>query len=461
MIFDRNIKTELAIIGGGPAGYAAAMAAVEQGVKCVLIEKNDIGGVCLHNGCIPTKSMLYRLHCKDHFEKLFSTGICADNVTCGWQEMKLFSLKMKRMLEEAMVGALKNSGVTVLWGEAAFIAPNALCAELHDGGRVRISAKGVVIAAGSAPKAPPIPAPQGCFTSDDVLSRMDELPKRMAIVGGGASGVEFASLFSRLGTSVSIFEADDFLSAFDREIAASLKNQLVKSGVGVFANSAIERIEKNDGEFELSLSGGKPLRTDAVLFCTGRAPNLRGLGLEAAGIATDEDWRIIVDSKMKTSTKNIYAVGDCASRMLCANAASYEGRVAVSDFLGGDLEMRYDSVPVFVYSVPEAAMAGLTLKRALAEGYDAVEGTAYPSANPMSRITNSYAGMVKIVAEKAGGRVLGAHMLCDGASEMISFFSFMIRTRGSVFDILSVPFAHPVKSEIIYEAALDTARRCG
>ncbi|MDR1740787.1 MAG: dihydrolipoyl dehydrogenase [Synergistaceae bacterium] len=443
----------IVVIGGGPGGYVAAIRAAQLGAAVTLVEKGSLGGTCLNVGCIPTKVLL-------HSAELYSAvknegpsiGILAEGVRFDWAAIQ----KRKASVVSQLVGGvgvlLKSNGVDRVTGEAKLTSPRTVEA----GGRV-IEADAIVIATGSVPSVPPIKGLAiggNVITSDGALS-LPSLPGSIAIAGGGVIGVEFASVFSSFGVSVTVVEMlPQILPNIDSEIAAVLRAALEAKGVVFHTGAKLNSVESDGSSVSLDVgteSGPIKLNVDTLLVATGRRPSAPDMG--TAGVDVQRG-RIVVNEYMETSVPGIYAIGDCASPIMLAHVASREGEIAVENAMGAREKMEYKTVPSAIYTSPAAASVGLSEDAARKAGHKVKVGRFPLSANGKSVIAGDAGGLIKIVADERYDEVLGVHILGGPATDMIAEAGLALRLEATIDEIVTTIHAHPTVSEAMGEAAL-------
>lgn len=441
---------DIAILGGGPGGYVAAIRAAQMGAKTVLIEKEELGGVCLNVGCIPTKTLLRSAQVYQDIVQAASFGIVVDGeVKLDWQAMLSRKNKVVKQLTSGVTGLLKRNGVEVKLGYGVVRDKNTIAI-----GDETITAKNLIIATGSSPTILPIPGLKEALASGDAVTstgalEYSEIPKHLIVVGGGVIGIEFAALFSSLGSEVTVLEKFSILNGLDGDIQKQMQRILKRKGVTIYEGADIQRIEGSKvtaqvGEKVHEFSG------DSILVSLGRRPNLGAvealsLELEKGGIKTN--------SKMETSIPGVYAIGDVNGKQMLAHTASAEGIAAVENILGGLATIDYDKIPACVYSFPEIAVVGLTEKEAQARGY-AVQTGMFPfAANGKALAEGETDGFVKIVADKQYGEVLGVHIMGPHATDLISEAAAAVQLESTLHDLARTVHPHPTLSEAVMEAA--------
>ena len=448
----------VAVIGGGPGGYVAAIRAAQLGGVVTLIEKGPLGGVCLNAGCIPAKVLLHTAKIYETVRDGQAIGLRAENLSVDWPGL----MERKKAVTDTLVGGVETlmatNGVTLLRGEGKLQSSGEVSVAMADGGKKSLFADSIIIAAGSEPVIPPVPGIDagGVITSTEALS-LEELPVSAAIVGGGVIGMEFAGLLSSLGVKVTVIEMlPEILPMFDSEVVAVLKGVLEGKGAAFHTSSRVQAVEKKGGMLALSVEtpeGLLQLEAEKVLLSTGRRAVTRGLGLEERGIKV-EQGRIKVNNRMETSVSGVYAVGDCASPVMLAHVASREGEIAAENALGLPSVMDYKTVPSAVYTSTEIASVGLTEKEALEKGYRVKVGRFPLMANGKSIILGESEGLVKFVVDEKYDEILGMHMAGPNATELIAEGALALRLEATVDEILTTVHGHPTVGEAVLEAAM-------
>lgn len=450
---------DIAIIGGGPGGYVAAEKAGKNGLSTILFEKKDLGGVCLNEGCIPTKTLLYSAKLYDHTRGSEKYGIRAEGVELDYKKMTDRKTKVIRKLVAGVGLRMKNAGVQVVKAEA-------LIEGRTEEGLIRISAAGesyeaknLLICTGSESFIPPIPgldlqANDAIVTNRELLA-MKEAPSSLVVIGGGVIGMEFASFYNSIGIEVHVVEMlPEILGALDKEISAMLRTRYTKKGVHFHLSCKVTGIEGHRVTFVDTEGAEHVVEGDKILVSVGRRPNTQGLGLDTLGVAL-ERGAVKVDDHMRTNAEGVYAAGDITGFSLLAHTASREAEVAINNLCGHDDTMRYDAIPGIVYTNPEVAGVGLTEEEAQKRG---IEYTCHklPMAYSGRFVAENEGGegVCKVITDKESGRVLGVHMLGNPCSEIISSACIAIEQGMSVCELERVVFPHPTVAEIIKEAVL-------
>ncbi len=453
---------DLAIIGGGPGGYIAAQRAASAGLSTVLFERKELGGVCLCEGCIPTKTLLHSAKVYNYALGGEAYGVSAAGVSTNYSRMVDRKEKVVRKLSGGVRAALRACGAEVVKAEAFIKGRGAEGIEIEADGR-QFYARNLLICTGSEAVIPPIPgikeAGQAVVTSREILS-LREQPRELVIIGGGVIGMEFAALYSALGTKVTVVEMlPKILGPIDGEVSALLQDIYSRRGVDFHLGCKVTGIEGNAAIFESPEGDERRIAADRILVCIGRRANFHGLGLENLGVefATDRNGRafgIKVDAQMRTNVPGIYAAGDVTGFSMLAHTASREGEVAVNSILGKTDTMRYNAIPGVVYTNPEVACVGLSEKDAREKGIDcAVLKLPMAFSGRFVAENERGEGFCKLVVDKNSHEVLGAHMIGGPCSEIISGICIAIEQKMTAEQLKEVVFPHPTVSEIIKETA--------
>ena len=453
---------DLAIIGGGPGGYVAAERAGAAGLKVVLFERKSLGGVCLNEGCIPTKTLLYSAKVYNYAKTGDHYGVYVSDPTFKYDEIVARKNKVVKKLVGGVRVAMKGNGVDVVAENATIQGRDAEGIKVEAAGNV-YAAKNLLICTGSEAAVPPFPglkeAGDVIVTNREILA-MTERPEELVVIGGGVIGMEFAAFFSTLGTKVTVVEMlPKILGPLDDEISEMLQKQYEKRGVEFCLRCKVTGIEGNTVVYEDP--EGKVCRVsgDKILVSVGRRANLQGFGLEIIGVElalnpAGRPYGIKVDERMRTNVPGVYAAGDVTGFSMLAHTASREGEVAVNNILGKDDRMRYNAIPGVVYTNPEVAGAGLTEAEAKAKGID-YKVVKLPMAYSGRFVAENERGegICKIIVGAAHHEVLGVHMLGNPCSEIIHSACLAIETEMTLEQLQEVVFPHPTVSEIIKETA--------
>ncbi|MDR0497665.1 MAG: dihydrolipoyl dehydrogenase [Treponema sp.] len=447
---------EIIVIGGGPGGYAAALYAAKRGIKVTLVEKAEIGGVCLNRGCIPTKTILHSAKLLHHAKSFASLGINASVEGVDYARLSARREEVVSRLRNGVSFLLQKAGVNVINGTASFMNAGKLRVNSEEKEMI-LSADKILIAAGAIPVAIPVAVIDGqnIITSDHVLA-LNELPQSMAIIGGGVIGCEFAQAFARLGCEVMVIEAAPrLLPGMDADISALLRKTLEKDGVKIYLDSEVtEAVKTSKGilvKFRHEQKKGIELSAEKLLVAVGRKPELSNMHLDNVGVDCTGGF-IGVDDHMQTNISGIYAVGDVTNGVRLAHVASYGGIAAVKHMLGEKADSAAGlCIPMCVYTDPEIACTGLTFDAAKDAGYNCREGVFPLSANSRAVIENSTDGFAKMILD-SDGTIIGAHLIGQNVTEMISLLGALINVQTAASDLEQIIFTHPSVSEIISES---------
>jgi dihydrolipoamide dehydrogenase len=453
---------DIVIIGSGPGGYFSAILASQRGLSVGIIEKGDLGGTCLNRGCIPTKALLNEAFFWDAFSRSGLVKDTNERISCFLKAMERKDAAVNQVVS-GLRNLLNRDRITLLQGEAAFIAPLTLQIKKDGMMTQRLKSSHILIASGAVPKEEPHIKIDGqsILGSDDILKRTD-LPSSLAIIGGGRRGVEFASFFHSFGVEVTLIEKENrLLPKMDREISIRYKGLLTKRKIKVLTETVAVAAETygEDGKVNLkTLQRGKEEKVpfQRILLVGNRRGNVDDLDLAKISLAL-KDGFIEVDNRMRTSIPGLFAAGDVAGKGFLAHKAFQEGKTALENILGNDSRIDYRGIPICLYSCPEAASVGLTEDEAKNEGREVGIGKFPFMACGQSIATGYQEGMVKIISEKAYGEVLGVHILGPHATELIHLGAMAMKHEIGVEDIKQSIFAHPTFSEAFFEAALDTS----
>ncbi|MBK5199020.1 MAG: dihydrolipoyl dehydrogenase [Methyloceanibacter sp.] len=453
---------DLIIIGTGPGGYVAAIRASQLGMKVAVVEKRAThGGTCLNVGCIPSKALL---HASERFAEA-AGGFAA------------MGIKVKPELDLAAMLAFKDAGVKgnvdgvefllkknkigAVHGTGRIVAQGKVEVTGSDGKKETLEAKAIVIATGSEVAAlPGIAIDEKTVVSSTGALSLGSVPKRLVVIGGGYIGLELGSVWSRLGSDVTVVEMLDRLApGLDGEVAKQLQRVLTKQGLAFKLGTKVVSVDTKGKSVTLTLepaSGGKSetLECDVVLVAVGRVPNTEGLGLAELGVKTDNRRRIVVNEKFATNIPGVYAIGDVIKGPMLAHKAEDEG-IAVAEILAGQGgHVNYDVIPSVIYTAPEVASVGRTEEELKAAGIDYKVGKFPFTANGRAKVNRTTEGFVKILAEEATDRVLGVHIIGADAGTMIAEAAVLMEFGGSAEDLARTCHAHPTLNEAVKEAAL-------
>lgn len=445
------MKYQVAIIGGGPAGYTAAEAAGKAGLSVVLFEKNSLGGVCLNEGCIPTKTLLYSAKVYDYGRHASKYGVNVSESSFDLPKIISRKAKVVRKLVLGIKAKLTAQQVTIISGEAYIVDKNTIrCAD------ETYECEHLIICTGSQTVIPPIQGIEKVeyWTHRNALDNK-ELPHSLAIVGGGVIGMEFASFFSSLGVQVTVVEMmNEILNGIDRELAAALRTEYAKRGVKFLLGAKVTGLSQDEEGIHVcyqNADGAGSVCADKLLMSVGRRPVMEGFGLENLNLERNERKNICVDAHLRTSVPDVYVCGDLNGVSLLAHTAVREAEIAVKDILGESEEMSYQAIPGVVYTNPEVASVGKTEENLQAEGisYRVVKLPMAYSGRFVAENEGTN-GILKVLVDDAD-TVLGVHILGNPASELIVLGGMMVEEHRKLAYFKRFVFPHPTVSEIFRE----------
>lgn len=457
---------DLVIIGAGPGGYPAALKAAKAGKRVAVVESRDLGGTCLNRGCIPTKTLLHTSGLYREISKAEEFGI-----RCGKPELDLQGLwnhkdEVVESLRNGITQGFQKQKVTLYRGTGRITEMGCVEAALADGTVQRLPAAHILIATGSRPSVLPIPGAEleGVISSDHVLDgnrlgkEKDSLYDRIVIIGGGVIGMEMATVFSDLGSQVTVLEAmDRILPGMDKEISQNLKMIMKKRGVDIHASSTVKEIIKTDDGLTCRYEEkGKAAEVpaDGILISVGRKPNTEGLfAPELEGRIKMERGYVKADEHYQTGIPGIYAIGDVIGGIQLAHMATAEGAHAIGHMFGLEADQNLSVIPSCVYTDPEIACVGITADEAKAAGIDVKTRKYIMSVNGKSVLSKQERGFIKLVAEAKTEKLLGAQLMCARATDMVGELGLAIGKEMTLKDLASVVMAHPTFAEGIAEAA--------
>jgi dihydrolipoamide dehydrogenase len=450
-------KFDLAVLGGGPGGYVGAIRAAKLGLKVVVVEKNNLGGVCLNHGCIPTKALYHVAQTLDEIDKAQIFGIEVNKPTLDFSKAMARKDDIIEMQRRGLAFHFKKNGIEIIYGEGRLSSGSTLAIKTSDGKNTVVNADNIIISTGSsANNVPPFDLSQDGIMENIGILSLKKLPKSLLIVGGGVVGSEFANIFASFGAKVTIVELlPRILTTEDEEVSKVIYKSLRKKDVDIFTSSKVEESKKEGDRFKLELSGGEKLEAEKILVSVGRGPNSKGLGLEEAGVETDEKGYIKVDNMLRTNIANIYAVGDVTGGLQLAHVASEEGKIAAEVISGKDRTMDYSVVPWAVFTSPEIGTVGLNTAQAKEKGYQVCVGNFPFSNSGKAFITGETEGFINIVTNKGTGEILGAQMVGPRASDLVHEVAVAMKGEMLIDDLSTTIHSHPTLSEAVMEAAED------
>ena len=450
---DSPMEVHIVVIGGGPGGYPAAIRAAQMGARVTIVENRGLGGTCINRGCIPTKALLHTANILHEAAGSADYGVITDDPKLDFSKAMQRKDDVVKNLVEGLEYVVKSNRISVVKGTGCFLDPKTI--RVVETGQT-IEADKAIIATGSAPFRVPIKGRDlpGVITSDDALFLKD-LPKSIVIIGGGVIGIEFAQIFNRMGVDVTVVEMLPHILPYEDEaLSGMLEGLLKEEGINFFTKTQVEEIMEHNGKKRVRF-GQSEKEADLVLNAVGRTPYTEGLGADGIGLKMKKGT-ILVNEYLETNVSGVYAVGDVIGNYMLAHVATSEGEHAAQNALGNQTAMDYSAVPRCVYSSPELASVGLTEKEAK-EKYGKVKIGKFPfDSSGKALILGDMGGMVKIIAEPNGKKIVGVHMLGPHATDLIAEATLGIQMSASIDDLAHTIHPHPTLSEAIMEAALDT-----
>ena len=459
--------TSVIVIGGGPGGYVAAIRAAQLGAKVTLIEKQYLGGTCLNVGCIPTKCLLHSAELVEDIKNQGKDiGVEVDGVKVNFQQVIAHKNDISKKLTGGVAGLLKMNKVKKIDGEATFVGEKKLSVKKADGTTEEMTADAIIVATGSINSQPPIPGLKenpNCIDSTGALS-LEKLPKTMVVIGGGVIGLELACAYAGFGTKITVVEAmDHMLPMLDGDLTKIGVAHMKKMGMEFNLECPVQSVEESTvgAKVVCKNKAGETVSFEAekVLVAIGRKANTASLNLEAGKIDNDRG-RIIVNDKMETNVPGVYAIGDCVlGHAQLAHTASAMGEVAAENIMGQEAHYDEKTNPTCVYIEPEAASVGLTEEQCKAQGLEYKVGKFPMSANGKALILNGGEGIVKIIAGKEFGEILGMHIIGPRATDLICEGALAIEGEMTLDEIIATIHSHPTVTETMREAALQAEKR--
>jgi len=450
---------DVAIIGSGPGGYVAAIRAGQLGLRTAVIEKDTrYGGTCLLRGCIPTKSLLRDAHLLQEIKRASQQGLFKlGEISTDFSKIQDRKNDVVDKNAKGVEFLFRKNKVTVFKGYGTVVSPTKIVVQ-GDSGSKEVDAKNIILATGSEAKS----LPGYSFDENYILSNvgaleLKQIPKSMLIVGSGAVGVEFASIYNSFGTKVTLIEVlPNIVPLEDEEISKELKRVFTKKGIEVYTKAKLESAKPKDGivevTFQTEKGEAKKYSVEKVLMATGRGPNSSNLGLEKIGVTIERGF-VKVNEYMETSVKGVYAIGDLISSPLLAHVAQQEGILAVERIAGKNpVPINYNQVPACTYCDPQVASVGLTEAKAKEAGHQVKVGKFPFTAVAKAKIEDASEGFVKIVADSEYGEILGVHMIGNTVTEMIAEAVAAMALEGTVDDLVHTIHAHPTLAEATHEA---------
>ncbi|MBN1163153.1 MAG: dihydrolipoyl dehydrogenase [Candidatus Krumholzibacteriota bacterium] len=444
-----SAEYDLIVLGGGPAGYPAAIRASQLKARVCLIEREALGGVCLNRGCIPTKTM----HGLAHLLEIAGGGAEAGIKGTVEADMRSLQAHKNRTVNSLVSGVeklLRESKVDVVRGEGRIVRPG----EVEVEGQGSIRGGNIILATGSVEvELPGMEFNGATILGGSDLLNLERIPESMLVVGGGVIGCEFASIFNAFGTRVSIVEMlPSLIATEDDQVIRFLQTYFRKKGIQLYLGTRVEGMASSAGGVTVRLEEGREIAAEVVLVSVGRRPNISGAGLPECGITIEKN-RVVTNRRMETNLEGVYAAGDVIGGWLLAHVATREGLIAARNALGGEEEIDYQAVPTTIYTLPEVSRVGLTEREARERGLDVAVGRFPFAANGKAKGLREEEGFVKWVAAKKDGGLLGLHIIGPQATELLTAGILAVKRGMTISDFTSAILPHPTLSEALGEAA--------
>lgn len=456
VVGDFPIETDTIVIGAGPGGYVAAIRAAQLGQKVTIVEKGELGGVCLNVGCIPSKALLHVSHVFQEAQHSDNLGIIAKDVELKYDKVQDFKKSVVKKLTGGVEGLLKGNKVEIVKGEAYFHNSNSLRV-MDEKSAQTYNFKNAIIATGSRPiEIPNFKFGERVIDSTGALN-LQEAPKKLVVVGGGYIGSELGTAFANFGTEVTILEgAKDILGGFEKQMTQPVKKKMKEKGIEIVTEAMAKSAEETADGVKVTYEAKgeeKSIEADYVLVTVGRRPNTDEMGLEELGLKFADRGLLEVDDQSRTSVKNIFAIGDIVPGLPLAHKASYEGKVAAEAISGEKSAVDYIGMPAVCFTEPELATVGYNEAQAKEEGLD-YKASKFPyAANGRALSLDDTTGFVKLLTLKEDGTLIGAQVVGTGASDIISELGLAIESGMNAEDIALTVHAHPTLGEMSMEAA--------
>lgn len=449
---------DVVIIGGGPAGYTAAIRAAQLGAKATIVEKDTIGGICVNHGCIPTVALARAVELLEMEKNAKDYGITYEGVKVDFRRM----MDKKEAVVKTLVSGLKQMleayGIEVIEGAGRLLSSSLIEVCLKDGTNKQLKARKIILSTGSRYPTPPFSGETEKVISSIVALGLKEIPKSLLVVGGGLIGVAFVTIFSKLGAKVSMVEESSrILPQVDKEIVFILEKEFKDNNIQIYSKARVMNVtqEKEDRLSILTNVNGEEIRTGAqyVLMTEPREANIDGLGLKEVGVELNEKRGIKVNERMETSIPGIFAVGDVTMEHMWTAVAYSEGMTAAENALGQQSKVDYRAIPLWTPSLPEISCVGMTEEETLTKGYKVKVGRFPFAGNGMATILGQRRGMVKVIKEERHGEILGVHIIGPRTGDLIAEAALAMRMEGTPGEIAKTFHVHPSLSEVLWEAA--------
>ena len=450
---------DIGILGAGPGGYVAAIRGAQLGAKVCIIERDEVGGTCLNWGCIPTKALIASVRSLESATRGKEYGFEIEgNIEPLFVRMMARKDEVVNRQVKGIQSLFKSYGVTLHYGAGELRDKNTIEVTDSEGGKEQIRGDKIIVATGSRPSDIPGVTIDGqwVLSSNEALA-LSEVPKSILIIGAGAIGCEFASIFHALGSEVSIVELlPRAVPMEDEEISQTLERELKKRKINLYVNTRVEAIEKGNGKtVTVRLSNGRAISSEKILVSVGRSFNVQNIGLETVGIEQGKRGEVLVNERMETNVEGIYAIGDVVGGMMLAHVASREGVVAAENALGGNESIDYSAVPSCIFTNPEIASVGLKEREAREKGRSVKVGRFSMRGLGMAHALGELSGIIKVICDNDTNRILGVHLIGGHVTEIIHEAVLAIQSGTRTDDWAKMIHAHPTMSEALQEAVHD------
>lgn len=440
------------IIGAGPGGYETAVAAAKRGLEVTIISDGPLGGTCLNEGCIPTKTFCHYAELVEEMDRAGALGIAEGDLAFDFSKVAERKRSVVEQLQGGVAQLMKNKLITLVYGKASFKDAHTV---VVDG--TEYTGDKIIIATGSVSAMLPIPGVDlpGVMTSREILDA-EEIPQRLAVIGGGVIGLEFASIFRSFGTEVSVVEyAKDILPRFDTDLAKRLKLALSKRGISIETSAQVTAIEQAEGGLVVKYIKKETecsVEADAVLMAVGRRANVESLNLAEVGIEFSRRG-VVVNENMQTSVPDIYAVGDIVGGIMLAHVATYQGLRALNHITGESDKIDFSIVPAAVFTMPEAATVGMTEDEAKEKGIPVLSLKSMFRANGKAVSMDDTDGFCKVLVSKESGKILGCHLFGPHSADIVQEIAALLNKEATLEDLQNIIHAHPTLGEVVQSAA--------
>ncbi len=456
---------DLIVLGSGPGGYVAAIRAAQLGLKTAIVERENLGGICLNWGCIPTKAMLRSAEVFHNMKHAADYGLAAEKISADLDAVVKRSRGVAKQLNQGVTGLMKKNNIDVVMGDGKITAPGKMTVKT-DKGEEELEAKNIIIATGARARDLPFAKADGkrIWTYRHAMTP-PEMPKKLLVIGSGAIGIEFASFYNDMGAEVTVVEMlDRIVPVEDEEISKFLEKSLKKQGMTIMTGAGVKSIDVSAKgvKAEIEDSKGKKANQDFshVIVAVGIQPNIETIGLDELGVEPDERFHIKTDAHCRTNIAGIYAIGDCTAGPWLAHKASHEGVIAAETIAGGHPHaMDVNNIPGCTYCHPQIASVGLTEAKAKEAGHEVKVGKFPFIGNGKAIALGETEGFIKTVFDAKTGELLGAHMIGAEVTELIQGYTVGKTLETTEAELMNTVFPHPTLSEMMHESVLDAYDR--